>query len=492
MIKKILALFICVLFCISFIGCDSTKNAYIYFELPKTPSTLDPQIASEDSELLIIKNIFEGLVRYNEKGEIVCGVAESYEKSGLEYTFKLRDNAVWSDGEKITAEDFEYAIKRAINPETKAPFASRLFCIKGAKSVNEGQAGLNLVACKAVNKTTLKITLETENENFLDTLTTSVAMPCRESFFIESAGKYGLFADKILSNGSYRLSRWRKDPFGIRLYRNEEYNGEIEANNAAVFLTCDKDETPIDRLVDNNVDMAFIDSALIQKLDNAGLNYSEIENICWVLTFGDEFPQNLRKSLSLLVGGEVFSNNLPRGYSVANSVYPKIFDIQSTSVGMTVYNSKTAKELYKSAIGYYEDSKFPSDIILYYYDDGYIKNIVTDIVGHWQSNLSAFVNIESVSDSGLLESQLINQDYPMAIFPIKAESRRLAEYLKKFGVDYSNQSVSSIQQELLKSNNIVPIMFQNTVLGYSKALSNVKTVSGDGYVDFAFIIKEES
>lgn len=492
MIKKIIAFLLCVVLCISFAGCDNTKDAYIYFELPKTPSSLDPQIANTDSELLIIKNIFEGLMRYNDKGEIICGVAESYEKKGLTYTFKLREDAVWSDGEKLTAHDFEFAIKRAVNPETKAPFVSRLFCIKGAKAINDGKASLDSLACNAVDNSTLKITLESENDSFLDTLTTSIAMPCSENFFNKSGGKYGLFADKILSNGSYKLSRWRKDPFGIRLYKNEDYAGEIEANNAAVFLTCDKEETPIDRLVDNNVDMAFIDSALISRLDSAGLNYAEIENICWVLTFGDEFPQNMRKSFSLLVGGEVYSNNLPSGYSVANSIYPNIFDIKQISVGMTLYNSKTAKELYKSSLDFYEDSKFPSDIVLYYYDDGYIKNIVTDIVGHWQSNLSAFVNIESVSESELLIPQLINQDYSMAIFPVKAESGRLAEYLKKYGVDYTNQSAENIQKELLKSNNLTPIMFQKTILGYSKALSNVVATSGDGYVDFAFIIKEES
>ena len=97
-----------------FTGCSDTKDAYIYFELPEVPLTLDPQTASTDSELLIIRNINEGLLRKNEKGEIVCGLAESYQKNGLTYTFTLRKNAKWARGEKITADDFVFAFKRAV------------------------------------------------------------------------------------------------------------------------------------------------------------------------------------------------------------------------------------------------------------------------------------------------------------------------------------------------------------------------------------------
>jgi hypothetical protein len=142
-------------------------------------------------------------------------------------------------------------------------------------------------------------------------------------------------------------------------------------------------------------------------------------------------------------------------------------------------------------LGNLPDKKFPNDVVLYYYDDGYVKDVVTDVVGHWQGNISAFVNIESASDSGLLLPQLVDKSYAFAVFPIKAESCEVAEYLKKFGYDYENQPLETVQKELLKGHNIVPLMFQNTTIGYSSALSNVVTENGNGYVDFAFIVKEE-
>ena len=128
---------------------------------------------------------------------------------------------------------------------------------------------------------------------------------------------------------------------------------------------------------------------------------------------------------------------------------------------------------------------------MYYYDDGHSKNVVTDIVAHWQSNLSTFINIESVSSPDLLTSQLVTQSYPFAVFPIKAESKEVAEYLKKFGVTYNNQPLDKVQEEILKTNNIIPIMFQKTNIAYSKALENVVTEYGDGYFDFSFIVKND-
>lgn len=490
-IFKIISLLLSLILLFSITACSDTMDAYIYFELPYLPETLDPQTASTDSELIIIRNIHEGLMRKNSKGEIVCGIAESYQKKGLTYTFTLRDNAKWSNGDKITAEDFVFALRRAVDPKTKAPFVSRLYSIKNAAEINGGTASVETLGVKAVDKQVLTITLKKEDPLFLETLTTSVAMPCNEEFFYETAGKYGLFADDILSSGSYRITRWRKETFGIRLYKNEDYKGFAEAQNSAVFITCNNDESALEKLQKNSIDMTFIDSSLIKEAENSSLKTASFQNICWVLTLGKDFSGNMRKALTMMVGGDIYSANLPTGYTVATSLFPDALEQNVSSTGMTAYNLNAAKKLYLSELEHFENKKFPADVILYYYDDGNIKNVVTDIVGHWQSNLSAFINIESVSSSSLLTSQLINPDYKMSIFPIRADSTNLAEYLKNFGITYNGENLTEIQTGLLKSNNIIPIMFQDTVLAYYPTLSSVCTELGNGYVDFAFIVKEE-
>lgn len=486
---------ICFLLCLIFIfpisGCDKTSDAYIYFELSSTPDTLDPQTASKDQELLIVRNIFEGLLRKNEEGKIVCGVAENYNKNGLTYTFKIREKSVWSNGEPLTAHDFVFALRRAVSPETNAPFASRLFCIKGAEEIYKGSLPNTSLGVYAVNDKTLKIELKQEDSLFEETLTTSIAMPCNQEFFKESSGKYGLFSDNILSNSSYKITKWRKDPFGIRLYRNDNYNGDFNAKNAAVFITCEKDITPLEKLQKTNADMAFIDSALTEKATASGLKTKEFQNICWLLTLGDNFSKNMRTALLQYVDSNTYSSNLKCGYAVADSLFPSVVNINKDGITKSEYNPENAKYLYNNELKNLPSNKFPPDTVLYYYDDGSVKDTVTDIVGHWQNNLSAFINIESVSDSTLLYPQLIEQTYSMSILPVKVDSASISEYLNKYGYEFNNQTAAEIQDNILNSKNIYPIMFQNTVIAYSPNLSNVYAEYSNGYIDFSFIIKSE-
>lgn len=489
-IKKLICVLLSLLFIISLGACSDTKDAYLYFELPETPTTLDPQVASTDAELLIVRNVFEGLLRKNEKGEIVCGAAESYTKNGLTYTFKLKEDLKWSNEEKLTAKDFEFGLRRAVSPKTNAPFVTRLLNIKNAKQVNNGGLSTDSLGVKAIDDTTLEITLEKEDDLFLETLTTSVSMPCNEKFFYETEGKYGIFAESLLSNGSYKLSRWRKESFGIRLYRNTYYNGDFESKNAAVFITCNKDKDTLEQLSKNSIDIAFIDCTLQSSAKEQGLNTTSLQNICWVMTLGKNFTKDMRKAFSLLIGSEVFAGKLAEGYSAANSLFPEAITKNSSATGVTVYDKETAKQIYVKELDKLPDNKFPTDALLYFYDNGAVKPVINDIVGHWQNNLSAFINIEVASSAELLLPQLTDNSYCFAVFPVVADSNRTDEYLKKFGITNFDGSLSDIERKILKDNEVTPIMFQNTVIASSRVIKNLNASVGNGYIDFAYIVKE--
>lgn len=491
-VLKAIALMLAVITVLLLTACgDSYQDAIIYFEIPEKPYTVDPQTASTDSELVIVGNIFEGLLRKNASGAIVCGASKSFEYNNLTYTFKLRDDILWSNDEPLTAHDFVFAFRRGVSPETQAPFASRLFPIVNAKEIYEGKKSADTLGVSAPDDTTLIIKLSYEDEGFEEALTTSVAMPCNEKFFKESAGKYGLTAEHTISCGSYKLTKWNKESFGIRLYSNSQYKGTFTAKNSAIYITKDEDETAIERLIDNNVDIGFIDSSLSDTAIQNGLKTIDYENICWFLTISSEFSLDLRKSLSMLVGSQVYGADLKTGYSVADSLYPAAVCKDAGSSGMTIYNSEAAKTLFAKEIAKLTEKKFPSGVKLYYYDNKVIKPVVTDIVGHWQNNLGAFVNIEAVDNAEKLISQLKEQTLDMAIFPIRADSADTDEYLSNFGIALNGKSEAEIQADLLKSSNIIPIAFQNTTIAYSSALSDVFTSFGNGYIDFSFIVKTE-
>lgn len=487
---KFVSLFLAVILLLPITACSDADEAYIYFHLDEIPQTLDPQTAKSDIELLITQNLYEGLMRFNEKGELTYGVAKSYEKQDLTYTFTLKDNAKWKDGTKLTAYDFEYGFKRALSFDTAAPYASLLYSIKNGKEIASGDLIALELGVTALDDNTLKIELEYDDPDFLKILAHPIAMPCNEKFFLSCKGKYGLDTDFTLSNGSYRLAKWGKEIFGIRLYRSEEYVGDFKAKNSAVFISYNEELSSAQTLEQNDADIAFIKPTDIEALKQKGFKTNSIQNKIWFLTLSNNLPQNMRKAFTILANSQVYSGSLSSNMSPANSIFPPTLNTTVGATGLPAYDLENAIALYSAAIKKMPDKKLPDDIKLYYYDDGFSKNMVTSIVGHWQNHFGAFINIETVSAPSLLEPQLKAQSYYMAIFPVAVNSPSISEYLSKFGVDYTEGDLTQIQSSLLKDSNLVPLAFESKIVAYSKLLSNVNFQNGAS-VDFAFIVKED-
>ena len=204
-----------------------------------------------------------------------------------------------------------------------------------------------------------------------------------------------------------------------------------------------------------------------------------------------DLSEDIRKSLAMLIGSNVYGNDLKTGYYVADSIFPLAINSTPTSSGMTFYDLQAAKQLFAKEVDKLPNKKFPSDIKLYYYDNGIIKSIITDIVGHWQNNLGAYVNIEAVTDIESFSSEITQPTYSMAIFPISADSTNIADYLKKLDTSYNGQDLGQLQTAILKGTHIIPIAFQNTTIAYSQQINKIYTELGNGYINFSFIIKNK-
>jgi len=116
-------------------GSTAAAEQIVRYNLGANPKTLDPALNSAVDGAIVLVNAFEGLMKLDEKDQPVAGVAESYEVSadGLTYTFKLRKDAKWSDGSQVTAGDFEYAWKRALDPATAAEYAYQMYYLKNGE-----------------------------------------------------------------------------------------------------------------------------------------------------------------------------------------------------------------------------------------------------------------------------------------------------------------------------------------------------------------------
>ena len=488
LIKRCTAFFLLAAIVFSCAACGSkSSNATIYFELTEKPQNIDPQIASSDSELIIVRNLFEGLLRKDGQGNIKPGACEAYEKKGLTYTFQLKKGLKWSDGTALTANDFAYGIKRAVAKETGSPYAVRLFAIKNARSVNSGSADVSALGVSA-GAETVKIELEYEDPAFEEALTTSVAMPCNEKYFIKTEGLYGKNAKNILCNGSYDIFKWNTETFGIKLYKNENYKGDFPAKNGGVYFSCVEETAQSERLASNASDMAFVPSSETEDVKNAGMKFSTVENICWFLTLGDCYDSDAKAALKAAFSSEVYKENLQGGFRAADSIYPAVLNAGETNgAGMPVYDIDLATAHFNRALSRTEDKKFENSTLYYYGTDG-AKDIITAVIGHWQKNLSAFVNIKESSSIEALQSELKTRSLQFAFFPVTAHGMSLSEYLANFGVSGGAQEA---QQALLAADNIIPVAFQSTQIAYNPELSGVFADDGNGYIDFAFILKKE-
>lgn len=485
---RILSAVLVLVMIFGFCSCKAkSNNATVYFELLDKPENLDPQTAFSDSELIIVRNLFEGLMRVNEKGETVEGACESYQKDGKVYTFKLRKGLKWSDGSKVKADDFVFGIERGLDNDTGSPFASRLFAIKNAKAVNSGSKDPSTLGIAADGDRVI-ISLEYEDSHFLDALASSVAMPCNRDYFEKTEGKYCQNAGSMICNGSYDIFKWNKEEFGIRLYKNDNYSGAFPARNGAVFFSLDSKQTQSERLLNEASDMAFLPVTEIDSIKGEEIKISSVQNICWFLSIGKEYNANMKSALLNAFSSSIFEKEMTSGLSVADSIYPEILNTSGTEgIGMPSYDIERAKSVFSNEIKRTEDEKFPQSV-LYYYNKEEIKGIITSIVGHWQQNLCAFVNIKPSESLSSLQEELKDRSLQFAVFPVTAHSSSLSEYL--YSLSLSGNAVSA-QQKMLSAGDIVPICFESTNIAYNGGLEGVYADSGNGYIDFAYIYKTE-
>lgn len=201
---------------------ETGKKVFKYSMLADVP-TLDPQLMNSIPSSTIGYHIFEGLMR-NHVGEIKYGVAEKYEISedGKTYTFHLRD-AKWHDGQPITAHDFEYAIKRLVDPATASDYSFLITSVvKNAGEVNSGAMPVDELGVKAIDEKTLTIELYNPTGYFLSMLSMSNLCPTRQDLVEKYGDSFAVDADKLGYNGPFIVKDWKHED-RIILAKNENY-----------------------------------------------------------------------------------------------------------------------------------------------------------------------------------------------------------------------------------------------------------------------------
>jgi|HubBroStandDraft_1064217.scaffolds.fasta_scaffold00061_32 oligopeptide transport system substrate-binding protein len=174
------------------------------------PGTMDPQLSEGIQDSNIERDLYEGLVTHDKEAKVVPGAAESWSISpdGLVYTFKLRADGKWSNGDPITAEDFVWTWRRAVDPATGSKYSFLYSPIKNAEDIVAGAIkDPTALGVRAVDPLTFEVTLKAPTGYFLGAICHHMFMPLDRAN-VEKFGSQFTRAGNLVSNGAFQLKEW--------------------------------------------------------------------------------------------------------------------------------------------------------------------------------------------------------------------------------------------------------------------------------------------
>lgn len=209
-------------------------------------TTMDAQIVSDGTSYTIIENTMEGLTQFDKDSNVIPAIAESWDVSpnGLSYTFHIREDAKWSNGEPVRAQDFVFAWRRLADPRTGSEtqfLMADTSGIKNAEAIAYRGADPETLGVKALDDRTLAVELDHPVPFFLSLLLFPSFYPANEAFFKAQGDRYGQGVENVLANGAFQLTYWDQGGSLSTVERNPYYYARDEVKVDGVSFVVIKD-----------------------------------------------------------------------------------------------------------------------------------------------------------------------------------------------------------------------------------------------------------
>ncbi|WP_272467337.1 peptide ABC transporter substrate-binding protein [Terrihalobacillus insolitus] len=202
---------------------EEPSEKVLYLNNGVEPTSFDPPIGFDSNSWQALNNLMEGLTRLGKDDQPQPATAEDWDISddGKEYTFYIRDDAKWSNGDDVTADDFVYAWKRMLDPETGSPAAFLGYFIEGGEAFNSGEGSADDVAVVAEDDKTFKVTLTAPTGYFLNVIANPAFFPINQAVAEENP-EWFAEADTFVGNGPFILESWKHDTSMV-MAKNDQY-----------------------------------------------------------------------------------------------------------------------------------------------------------------------------------------------------------------------------------------------------------------------------
>lgn len=332
--------------------------------------TLDQQTAVFATSFELIGNMIDGLMQMADDGSVKNAVCKemTVSKDGLHYTFKLRDDVYWSNGDKVTAHDFVYGWQRAIDPATGSEYAfmiSDIAQVKNATAIQAGQMEPNQLGVRARDDYTFEVELQVPVSYFEQLLYFCTFYPANKAFVEKCGDKYATSPETCLSNGAFILTEYKPGATSISYIKNTAYYDASKIKLGGIhYEVLSSSEEALKKYQSGQLDFVELSGDAVVKMENSPEFRPVDSGFLYYITFNFDDPvfanKNLRRAFSYAVDRERVAREMADGSAAAYAAIPRGFAFSQdgkdfTPAGVVYpdlcsYNPQLARQYYNEAL----------------------------------------------------------------------------------------------------------------------------------------------
>ena len=430
---KLVALVLCLTLALtvgSFAAAEGEKVLKVHIETEV--QSLDPQVATDGTSFEVIADFTDGLYQMDAAGASVPAMAAETTVSddGLTYTFKIRDDAFWSNGDPVTADDFVYGWQRACDPAFASEYAFMIYdiaLIKNSVAVNKGEMPLDELGVKALDEKTLQVQLESPVSYFYSLLYFPTFYPVNRAFVAACGDTYATSPETVLSNGAFILTDYEPAAASFTLTKNPNYYDAARVKLDGLTYQVIKDsQTALLSYQNGDLDTVALSGDQVELVQDDPEFSTVNAGYLWYITVNQiKYPElanvNFRKALAAAYDRDAICNSIIKdGSAPATFAVPANFatgpdgkDFRETAYTFEGFDKASAATFYAAACEELGQKEF--NLTLLVEDDATAQNIAAFIQQEWQNTLPGVTVELKVETKKQRVQDIQNGDYNVCL-----------------------------------------------------------------------------